>query len=58
MENGLYLQHSLATRMLSDLKLQNEEIFRQFPVDMSRYGQYDITGNKDADGEPCPRVYD
>ena len=25
---------------------------------MSRYGQYDITGNKDADGEPCPRVYD
>lgn len=25
---------------------------------MSRYGQYDITGNKDADGEPCPNVYD
>ena len=28
MENGLYLQHSLATRMLNDLKISNEEIFR------------------------------
>ena len=25
---------------------------------MSRYGQYDITGVKDADGDPCPRTWD
>lgn len=27
-------------------------------VDMSRFGQYDLTGNKDGDGEPCPRTWD
>jgi hypothetical protein len=25
---------------------------------MSRYGQYDLTGAKDSEGEPCPRVWD
>jgi len=25
---------------------------------MSRYGQFDITGNKDGDGDPCPRTWD
>jgi len=38
MENGLYLQHSLAQRMLSDLSIQNEQIFREMTVDMSRFG--------------------
>lgn len=58
MENGLYLQHSLAQRMLADLKSSNEQIFREMEVDMSRFGQYDLTGNKDGDGEPCPRTWD
>jgi len=25
---------------------------------MSLYGQYDLTGAKDSDGEPCPRTWD
>ena len=58
MGNGLYLQPALAARVLSDLKTQNEQIFRELDVDMSRFGQYDLTGAKDADGEPCPRTWD
>ena len=58
MENGLYLQPTLAQRMLNDMKIQNEQIFREMNVDMSRYGKYDITGNNDDEGEPCPRVWD
>ena len=27
-------------------------------VNMDLFGQYDITGVKDADGEPCPRTWD
>jgi hypothetical protein len=40
------------------LKTQNEEIFNELDVDMSIYGQFDITGSKDSDGEPCPRTWD
>ena len=58
MENGLYLQHTLAQRMLVDLRTQNEQIFRELDVDMSRFGKMDITGHKDEDGDPCPRVWD
>lgn len=58
LNNGLYLQHTLAQRMLYDFKIMNEAIFNDMDVDMSRYGGIDISGNKDVDGEPCPRVYD
>ena len=58
MENGLYVQHTLAQRMLNDLKIQNEQIFREMDVNLERYGLFDITGVKDGDGEPCPRVWD
>ena len=44
--------------MLNDLKIQNEQIFRDLEVNMSLYGQYDLTGAKDSDGEPCPRTWD
>jgi hypothetical protein len=27
-------------------------------VDMSRFGKFDITGVRDGDAEPCPRVWD
>ena len=33
-------------------------MFREFDVDTSRYGLYDITGVKDGDEEPCPRTWD
>jgi small subunit ribosomal protein S29 len=58
MENGMYVQHSLATRMLSDMAIQNEQIFRECDVNMSRYGQFDISGVSDADGDPQPRTWD
>jgi hypothetical protein len=57
-ENGLYLQHTLAQRFLSDLKVSNEQIFREMDVNMSVYGNYDLTGQKDQDGDPCPRTWD
>lgn len=44
--------------MLNDLTYSNEQLFHELDVDMSRYGQMDITGFKDSDGEPCPRVWD
>jgi len=33
-------------------------LLRQTDVDMSIYGKYDITGVKDGDPEPCPRLWD
>ena len=44
--------------MLNDMSIQNEQIFREMDVDMSRYGQFDMTGIKDGDGEACPRTWD
>ena len=58
MENGLYLQSVLAERILRDLSIQNEQIFHEMDVDMSRYGLYDITGVRDGEEEPCPRTWD
>lgn len=44
--------------MLNDLAIQNEQLFHELDVDMSRFGQHDITGIKDVDGDPCPRTWD
>jgi hypothetical protein len=30
----------------------------QMDVNMSLYGKYDVSGVKDGDQEPCPRVWD
>lgn len=54
----MYIQHTLAIRMLNDMAYQNEQIFHDMDVDLSRFGQYDITGIKDADGDPFPRTWD
>lgn len=48
----------MAKRFLSDLRTQNEQIFKEMDVDLSRYGKYDMTGVKDGDPEPCPRTWD
>lgn len=58
MENGLYLQNSLATRMLRDLWTQNEQAFSEMDVDLGLYGKVDMTGVHEDDDEPCPRVWD
>lgn len=57
-EDGLYLQQDLALKMLKAFKHSNEQIFREFEVDMNLYGKFSLTGVKDGDPEPCPRVYD
>jgi hypothetical protein len=57
-KNGLYFQENLAKQMLFDLRHSNELIFRNADVDMSVYGKIDISGVKDGDLEPCPRVWD
>ena len=31
---------------------------RTTDVDLSIYGKYDLSGVKDGDPEPCPRVWD
>jgi small subunit ribosomal protein S29 len=33
-------------------------LLRETDVDMSLYGKFDITGVKDGEPEPCPRVWD
>ena len=57
-KNGLYLQKNLAKQLLQDFKQSNEQICNEFEVDMSLYGNYDISGVKDGEPEPCPRVWD
>jgi small subunit ribosomal protein S29 len=57
-KNGLYLQKDLAVKLLKDFKHSNEQILNEFQVDMTHYGKYDISGVKDGEPEPCPRVWD
>lgn len=58
MNNGLYVQFSLAQRIIQDLKTQNEQLFSEMKVKKRYYGQFDITGNRIKDGDPCPRTWD
>jgi len=48
----------LAKEYLYDFRISNEQLLRNTEVDMSLYGKYDISGVKDNDREPCPRVWD
>ena len=57
-KNGLYLQQNLAKQFLEDFRTSNEQILREFEVDMAHYGKFDISGVRDGDPEPCPRVWD
>jgi len=44
--------------MCRDFLTSNEQLLRDTDVDMSHYGKYDITGVRDDEPEPCPRVWD
>jgi len=57
-KNGLYLQPILAKQLLFSLRTSNELLFRTTEVDMSVYGKIDISGVKDGEPEPCPKVWD
>lgn len=57
-KNGLYLQKDVAYRFLYDFMHSNERILRETDVDMSVYGKVDISGVKDGDPEPNPRIWD
>ena len=54
----MYLQPELAERMLNDLKIQNEQTFKNLKVDMNLYGKIGMTGVHEDDGEPFPRTWD
>ena len=57
-KNGLYLQPILAKKLLMALRHSNELLFRHSDVNMSVYGKIDISGVKDGEPEPCPKVWD
>ena len=57
-KNGLYMQKELAKRLCQDFLTSNEQLLRDTPVDMAIYGSYDLTGIRDDEPEPCPRVWD
>ena len=57
-KNGLYLQTNLAKQLLVSLRHSNELLFRTHDVDMSVYGKIDVSGVKDGEPEPCPKVWD
>ena len=57
-KNGLYLQMDLAQQYCRDFLTSNEQLLREHDVDMSNYGMYDITGVRDDEPEPCPRLWD
>ena len=44
--------------MLADFAISNEQVLRDWEVDQSLYGKYDLSGIKDSENEPCPRVWD
>lgn len=52
------MQKDLAVKLLKDFRHSNEQILNEFEVDMSVYGKYDISGIRDGEGEPCPRIWD
>lgn len=43
--------------MLLSLRHSNELLFRNTEVDMAVYGKIDITGLKDGEPEPHPKVW-
>ena len=57
-KNGLYLQPILAKKLLMQLRHSNEYLFKNSDVDLSVYGKIDISGVRDGDPEPCPKVWD
>lgn len=57
-KNGLYLQKYVALRVLRDIMHSNEKLLSEADVNLSLYGKMDITGVRDGDPEPCPRVWD
>ena len=57
-KNGLYLQFDLGKELLLDFKHANEQFLTEFDVDMSYYGKYDISGIRDGEPEPNPKVWD
>ena len=58
MPNGLYHQWTEPQRILKDFYTANEFALQEIPVDLTRYGKYDITAIRDGDPEPCPRKWD
>jgi small subunit ribosomal protein S29 len=57
-KNGLYLQFDLGKELLLDFKHANEQFLTEFDVDMTYYGKYDISGIRDGEPEPNPKVWD
>ena len=57
-KNGLYLQFDLGKELLLDFKHANEQFLTDFDVDMTYYGKYDISGIRDGEPEPNPKVWD
>lgn len=52
------MQNELAQKYLYDFRTSNEMLLRNTDVDMSLYGKIDISGVKDGDPEPNPRLWD
>ena len=58
MANGLYMQKELVTQFLTDFRTSNEKLLGQTAVDLSLYGKIDMSGIKDGEPEPHPKVWD
>ena len=58
MANGLYMQNELVKQFLTDFRTSNEKLLGEVDVDLSLYGKIDMSGIKDGEPEPNPKVWD
>lgn len=52
------MQPETTAELLKNWRTANEDRLKEWDVDLSIYGKFDMAGNKDGDKEPCPRVWD
>ena len=50
--------NELTTKLLNDFAFSNQKILSETDVDMSVYGKIDMSGIKDGEQEPNPKVWD
>ena len=52
------MQPESTAALLKVWRTANEERLKEWDVDLSLYGKFDMAGVKDGDPEPCPRTWD
>ena len=57
-DTGLFLQKESAKEFLEQFNSANEKLLKEFKVDLSLWGKYNISGQHDNEPEAVPNIYD